>query len=104
MPGYWESRLRWEWRERMLGGGGGGCWAEDEAAEDVWKVFVLDRPPGEGKKRKGKSEVAVGVNSGELHAGGGEGLGAGANSGRGKRLWRVLANGIPRVRKRSSVV
>ncbi|RPD63759.1 hypothetical protein L227DRAFT_584290 [Lentinus tigrinus ALCF2SS1-6] len=35
MPGYWESRLRWEWRERMLGGG--GCWTEDEADEDVWK-------------------------------------------------------------------
>ncbi|KAI0674815.1 hypothetical protein C8Q78DRAFT_1009064 [Trametes maxima] len=28
---YWPLRLKWEWRDRMRGGG--GCWTEDELAE-----------------------------------------------------------------------
>ncbi|TFK81385.1 hypothetical protein K466DRAFT_340410 [Polyporus arcularius HHB13444] len=98
MPGYWESRLRWEWRERM--GGGGGCWTEDEADEDVWKVFSLEKQPGAGKRRKGKSEITVNVR--ELRDGSSDSQTT-PDARPGKKWWRALANGIPRVRKRAVV-
>ncbi|KAI0717208.1 hypothetical protein C8T65DRAFT_768119, partial [Cerioporus squamosus] len=97
MPGYWESRLQWEWRERMVGGG--GCWTENETDEDAWKVFSLEKQPGAGKRRKGKSEMAVNVR--ELRDGSSDSQSTVSDARSGKKWWRVLANGIPHVRKRS---
>ena len=94
MPGYWEGRLRWEWQSRMVGGG--GCWTEDEEHENVWKDFHdEDRPK---RSRKGRIKVSIR----EARDGGLET--DVAEAGRpGKKWWKVLANGMPRLNRRRSM-
>ena len=94
MPGYWEARLAWDWRERMRGGG--GCWTEDERDEHAWRVFHV---PEQGKKRG-----IVAVNVAEVGAGGQSSFdGADGGESRSKRRWwKVLANGVARARKRGN--
>ncbi|KAI0745130.1 hypothetical protein C8Q76DRAFT_604537 [Earliella scabrosa] len=90
VPGYWEARLRWDWRERMMGGG--GCWTENEEDEDVWKVFHLERTPG--KKGKGREKATVNIR--ELRGdGSSDSQGAGERSAR--RWWKVVSTRLPRL-------
>ncbi|KAI0743450.1 hypothetical protein C8Q80DRAFT_1106502 [Daedaleopsis nitida] len=100
VPGYWEARLRWDWRERMLGGG--GCWTENEEDEDVWKVFRLESSRRPGKKGRRKNSVSVNVCElePERERDGGSGSHEAGRSG--KKWWKVLAKGLPRVRRNSS--
>ena len=94
MPGYWEARLAWDWRERMLGGG--GCWTEDEADEHAWRTFPV---PGDGARAGKKGLVAVNVAEVWTGTGGAQSM---ADSRPGKRWWSVLANGIARARRRGN--
>lgn len=99
VPGYWEARLRWDWRERMVGAG--GCWTENEGDEDVWKVFHLEKPPGKGKKGKG-GQLTVNVNVQELLREGSSNTQDTHNT-PARKWWKKLAVGLPRVRRRSIV-
>ena len=90
VPGYWEARLRWDWRERMMGGG--GCWTENEEDEDVWKVFHLERTPG--KKGKGKEKATVNIR--ELR-GDGSSDSQGAEERSARKWWKVVSTRLPRL-------
>ena len=92
LPGYWEARLAWDWRERMLGGG--GCWTEDEADEHAWKVFPSLVEGRSGKKGHVSVNVAETVSS---HSGlGGHSVREGRQ---GKKWWSALSNGMARAKR-----
>ena len=95
MPGYWEKRLKWEWQTRMVGGG--GCWTEDEEHENVWKDFHdTESSPKKGKKGKSK------VNIRETLEGSSDSSGVEGER-QGKKWWKVLANGMPRLNRKRSM-
>ncbi|KAI1785371.1 hypothetical protein LXA43DRAFT_976252 [Ganoderma leucocontextum] len=97
VPGYWESRLRWEWQSRMVRGG--GCWTEDEEHENVWKDFHGVEQPKRSKLKKGRiNKVSIReAQDGSLETGTAEAERPG------KKWWKVLANGMPRLNGRRSM-
>ncbi|EJF57747.1 hypothetical protein DICSQDRAFT_182991 [Dichomitus squalens LYAD-421 SS1] len=94
MPGYWESRLKWEWQIRMVGGG--GCWMEDEEHECVWKDFHDEDSQKKGKKGKTKVSIRERL-EGSSDSSGVEG------ERQGKKWWKVLANGMPKLNRKRSI-
>ena len=97
MPGYWESRLRWEWQSRMVGGG--GCWTEDEDHENVWKEFHGVEQPKRSKKSRNKVSISIR----EAREGSLESSAVAEAEKPGKKWWKVLANGVPRLNRRRSM-
>ncbi|PIL34084.1 hypothetical protein GSI_03795 [Ganoderma sinense ZZ0214-1] len=96
VPGYWESRLKWEWQSRMVGGG--GCWTEDEDHENVWKDFSGVEQPKRSKKSRNKVSISIRETREESSEA------SAAEAGKpGKKWWKVLANGVPRLNRRRSM-